>query len=76
MRKEGGKFSFSFIFKQIFKTKFKSDSNSFESLIKPNHHKINMQQHVCTNMFLNLIINFNFMKIFISYVLMSKKIQN
>ena len=30
--------------------KFKSNLISFEILIKPNYHKMNMQHHVCTNM--------------------------
>ena len=49
----------SFLFlEHIFKSKFKSNLISFEILIKPNHHKINMQQHVCTNKLLNLYLIF------------------
>jgi len=50
-RGEEKKFLFIYL-NTIFKSKFNSNLNPFDVLIKPNHHKINMQQHVCTNMLL------------------------
>ena len=47
-KKRKKKISFLFLVHN-FKSKFKSNLISFEILIKPNHHKMNMQQHVCTN---------------------------
>ena len=50
-RGDENKFLFTFL-NTIFKSKFNSNLNPFEVLIKPNHYKINMQLHVCTNMLL------------------------
>ena len=51
VRREEKKFLFIFL-NTIFNSKFNSSLNPFEVLIKPNHHKIKIQQHVCTNMLL------------------------
>ena len=34
-------------------------------LMKPKYHKINMHQYECTNMYVDLIFDFNFNKVFI-----------
>ena len=74
-RGEKNKFLFIFL-NTIFKSKFNSNLYPFEVLIKPNHHKINMQQHVCTTMLLDLIVDVNLTKNIIFLGLHAHKMYN
>jgi len=53
---------FFFFFNFIFKSKFQPN---LLFLSKPKHHKINMHQHECLNMYVDLIFSFNFNKVII-----------